>query len=173
MRGRQRRPLLPHRLRLWPQLHMLGRGWRGCVPCRGGLPGAPPPSSRAQGLGIHGWQGGNYSPTMQSRKLRLRESRDRPPGSQTPSRGLGHREDTRWDPRFRPRVASLRQPRAPRVGWRVAERKGWWVSQQATWPNTPRCLTPSCPGSSGGETEAQRAQALCPAAHLTRDRSRS
>ena len=77
-------------------------GLEGCVPCRGGLPGGPPPSSRAQGLGIHGWQGGNYSPTMQMRKLRLRESRDRPSGSQPPSRGLGHREDTRWDPRFGP-----------------------------------------------------------------------
>lgn len=70
------------------------------MPCRGGLPGASPPSSRAQGLGIPGWQGENYNPTMQIRKLRLRESCNRPSGSQLTSGGLGHREDTRWDPRF-------------------------------------------------------------------------
>lgn len=111
MRGRQRRPLLPrYRPRLWPHLHMFGPGWRGCVPCRGGLPSAPPPSLRAQGLGIHGWQGESYNPTMRMRKLRLRESRDSPSGSQPPSRGLGHREDTRWDPRFGV------QPQASRAG---------------------------------------------------------
>ena len=80
------------------------------------------------------------------RELRLRESPGRPTGSWAPPRGLGHREDSQWDPGFRITAAgalSALPVLAPGIKVGREEREvGKPAGDLATYPMIPHPFLP-------------------------------
>ena len=174
MRGRQRQLHLLCRQSREPPDHMFGPGWGGLSPGHRVRAPTQLPAPRvwaptASRVGIN-------NPTVLMRELRLRITGQAYPLRGSPG-GLGHKEGTPWEPPWvRIQNYSCRGTLGCFLCWSPASRgqreKKGWASRRPSG-HTPRDgLSPSCPGSSGGGTEAQRRQALCPAAGFTRDRSR-